>query len=295
MRTITPHLWFDKEAREAAEFYVSTFGAGSRVVNVSTIHDTPSGSVDIVSFEILGQAFQAISAGPLFKFNPSISFHVKCQTAGEVDALWKRLSPGGQALMPLHTYPWSERFGWLQDKYGLSWQLISTGGQPVAQRVTPVLMFVGAVAGKAEEAILFYASVFRNSKVTLVQHYGPDAAPEREGSLQYGSFMLDGQEFGALDSAREHKFAFNEAVSLVVNCRNQEEIDYYWERLSAVPKAEQCGWLKDQYGVSWQVVPTAMDEMLERGTKEQIGRVTQAFLKMKKFDLAALQRAYSGR
>jgi predicted 3-demethylubiquinone-9 3-methyltransferase (glyoxalase superfamily) len=131
--------------------------------------------------------------------------------------------------------------------------------------------------------------------VTLVQHYGPDAAPEKEGSLQYGSFMLDGQEFGAMDSVRDHKFAFNEAVSLVVNCRNQEEIDYYWERLSAVPKSEQCGWLKDKFGVSWQVVPTAMDEMLERGTQEQIARVTQAFLKMKRFDVAALQRAYDGR
>ena len=128
MQTITPHLWFDTEAKEAAEFYVSAFGGGSRVLNVSEIHDTPSGSVDIVSFEILGQAFQAISAGPLFTFNPSISFHVKCQTAAEVDALWKRLSPGGQALMPLDTYPWSERFGWLQDKYGLSWQFISTAG-----------------------------------------------------------------------------------------------------------------------------------------------------------------------
>jgi predicted 3-demethylubiquinone-9 3-methyltransferase (glyoxalase superfamily) len=295
MQVITPHLWFDKEAKEAAEFYVSAFGAGSRIIYVSQIHDTPSGSVDIVSFEVAGLIFQAISAGPLFKFNPSISFHVKCQSAGEVDGLWKRLSPGGQALMPLDTYPWSDRFGWLQDKYGVSWQLVSTGGEPVTQRVTPVLMYVGAVAGKAEEAINFYASIFRHSRVGHRQHYGGGMAPEKEGTLQYGSFKLENQEFGAMDSARDHTFTFNEAVSLQVNCRTQEDIDYYWSRLSAVPASEQCGWLKDRYGVSWQVTPVQMDEMMQNGTPEQIARVTQSFLKMKKFDLEELQRAYNGR
>ena len=294
MQTITPHLWFDKEAKEAAEFYVSAFGGGSRVVNVSQLHDTPSGSVDIVSFEIAGQSFMGISAGPLFKFNPSISFHVKSGTAAEVETWWQRLSDGGSVLMPLGTYPWSERFGWLQDKYGLSWQLMSTEGA-IPQRITPVMLFVGAVCGKAEEAIRFYASVFRNAAVNHVQHNGKDAAPEQEGSLQYGAFTLEGQEFGAMDSAREHKFAFNEAISLMVYCRTQEDIDYYWNRLSAVPAAEQCGWLKDKYGVSWQIVPTEMDEMLQRGTRDQIARVTKAFLPMKKFDLAVLRRAYEGR
>jgi predicted 3-demethylubiquinone-9 3-methyltransferase (glyoxalase superfamily) len=295
MQKITPHLWFDKEAKEAAGFYVAAFGDGSRVVHVSQIHDTPSGSVDIVSFEVGGLAFQAISAGPLFKFNPSISFHVKCRTGADVDSLWKRLSPGGQALMPLDAYPFSERFGWLQDTYGLSWQVISTGGEPITQRITPVLMYVGAVAGKAEEAIRFYASVFRSSSVGPLQHYGPGMAPEKEGMLQYGTVTLEGLECGAMDSAREHTFTFNEAVSLVVNCRNQDEIDYYWDKLSAVPAAEQCGWLKDKFGVSWQVGPIEMDDMLQKGTPEQIARVTQAFLKMKKFDLATLRTAYHGR
>ena len=291
---IVPHLWFDKEAKEAADFYVSAFGEGSRVLSVSQLHDTPSGSVDIVSFELAGQSFMGISAGPLFKFNPSISFHVKCGTSAEVERLWARLSQGGSVLMPLDKYPWSERYGWLQDKYGLSWQLIATGGQTVAQRITPVLMFVGAVCGKAEEAVRFYVSLFRNTAVNHVQHHGKSAAPDKEGTVQYAAFTLERQEFGAMDSAREHKFGFNEAISLMVYCRTQEDIDYYWSRLSAVPASEQCGWLKDKYGVSWQIVPTEMDEMLERGTKEQVARVTQAFLQMKKFDLAALRRAYDG-
>jgi predicted 3-demethylubiquinone-9 3-methyltransferase (glyoxalase superfamily) len=153
MQKIVPHLWFDKEAREAAEFYASVF-PDSKVTNVTTLHDTPSGDSDIVSFELLGQPFMAISAGPLFKFNESISF--------------------------------------------------------------------------------------------------------------------------------------------IVHCDTQDEIDYYWQKLSAVPEAEQCGWLKDKYGLSWQIVPSGMETMLRSGSEEQIARVTQAFLPMKKLDIAELERAYSG-
>ncbi len=122
---IIPHLWYDKEAKEAAEFYVSAFGQNSKIKDVTTIHDTPSGSADIVSFDILGQEFMAISAGPLFKFNPSISFHVKCKTKEEVDEIWQKLSPGGTVMMELGEYPFSQRYGWIQDKYGVVWQVIS--------------------------------------------------------------------------------------------------------------------------------------------------------------------------
>ena len=150
---IVPHLWYDKEAKEAAEFYCSIF-PDSKITNITTLHDTPSGDCDIVSFELSGEPFMAISAGPLFKFNESISFIVYCDT--------------------------------------------------------------------------------------------------------------------------------------------QEQIDYYWKKLSADPKAEVCGWLKDKYGLSWQITPAGMDEMMRNGSKEQIARVTQAFLKMKKFDIAELQKAYKG-
>jgi predicted 3-demethylubiquinone-9 3-methyltransferase (glyoxalase superfamily) len=151
MARITSHLWFDKEAKEAAQFYTSIF-PNSKIKNITTIHDTPSGSADIVNIELLGQEFTLISAGPLFKFNEAISFMVHCDT--------------------------------------------------------------------------------------------------------------------------------------------QEEIDYYWEKLSADPKAEQCGWLKDKYGLSWQVVPTIMNQMMKDKDPKKIARVTQAFLKMKKFDIAKLKQAY---
>ena len=154
-KQITPHLWFDKEAVEAAKYYVSIF-PGSEIKKISKIENTPSGDCDIVSFLLSGTAFMAISAGPLFKFNESVSFMVYCDT--------------------------------------------------------------------------------------------------------------------------------------------HEEIDYYWEKLSAGgdPAAQQCGWLKDKFGLSWQVVPVAMDDMMNNGTKEQVERITQAFLKMKKFNLAVLGAAYKG-
>ena len=294
MQKITPHLWFDKEAKEAAEFYVSVFDKGSKVKNVSKLDNTPSGSVDIVTFELLGREFMAISAGPLFKFNPSVSFHVICKTKGEVDAIWEKLSEGGTVLMELGAYPFSERYGWVQDRYGLSWQIIFFGGADVKQKITPVIMFVGDVCGKAEEAINFWASVFREAKVDNILRYGKGEEPDTEGTVKYAAFSLLGEEFGAMDSAHKHPFAFNEAISFIVNCDTQEEIDDYWGKLSADPRAEQCGWLKDKYGLSWQIVPSGMDEMLKGNDKEKIARVTQAFLKMKKFDIAELKRAAEG-
>lgn len=290
---IVPHLWFDNEAHEAAEFYTALF-ASSKITNITTLHDTPSGDADVVSFELAGQKFMAISAGPYFKFNPSISFHIKCKTKDEVDKLWKKLSKGGKVLMELGSYPFSERYGWLEDKYGLSWQLIYVGEYEIKQKFLPILMFVGDVCGRAEEAVKFYTSVFRDGKIKMIVRYQKGEGPDKEGTVKYAHFTLFGQEFGVMDSAYPHKFALNEAISFIVYCDTQEEIDYYWDKLSAVPESEQCGWLKDKFGVSWQIVPRAMDEMMTKGTREEINRLTQAFLPMKKLDIAKLKKAYEG-
>ena len=198
--------------------------------------------------------------------------------------------------MPLDTYPFSERYGWVQDKYGLSWQLILTNPEGEERpRILPSLLFVGDVCGKAEEASDFYQAVFKDSKRGAIARYGADQAPDNEGTVMFTDFTLEGQWFAAMDSAHVHKFAFNEAVSFIVNCKTQDEIDFYWDELSAVPEAEQCGWLKDKYGVSWQIVPKEMDEMMREGTRDQMDRVTQAFLPMQKFDIAKLKQAYNPR
>lgn len=293
MHKVKPHLWYETQAVEAARFYCSIF-EDSKVSNVTTLRDTPSGDCDLVSFEIARQAFMAISAGPLFKFTPAVSFLVACRTKREVDTLWSELSEGGKALMPLDSYPFSDRYGWTEDRYGLSWQVMHAGEKSVGQKITPTLMFSGDVCGKAEEAMNFYASIFPNSTIGGILRYGPGEAPDAEGTVKHASFALEGQNFAAMDSALVHDASFNEAVSLMVACDTQQEIDHYWDGLSAVPEAEQCGWLKDKFGVSWQIVPSGLDEMMSKGTKAELARVTDAFLKMKKFDLAELERAYQG-
>jgi predicted 3-demethylubiquinone-9 3-methyltransferase (glyoxalase superfamily) len=290
---ITPHLWFDKEAREAAEFYTAIF-KDSKIKNTATLHNTPSGDADIVTVELMGQEFTLISAGPYFKFTPAVSFLVACSTKDEVVALWRELSEGGSALMELGEYPFSEKYGWLQDKYGLSWQVMFMGGREVEQKITPTLLFVGEQCGKAEEADNFYASVFHNAKVGDILRYGKGDEPDKSGTVKHAAFTLERQDFAAMDSARVHNFSFNEAISFMVHCDTQEEIDYFWGKLSADPKAEQCGWLKDKYGLSWQIVPTVMAEMLKDKNGKKLARVTEAFLKMKKFDIAKLKKAYEG-
>lgn len=308
---IIPHLWFDKEAKEAAEFYVDAFGKDSKILSSTVLKDTPSGDTEFLTFELLGQQFMAISAGPLFKINPSISFFVNFDPLNDSNAkenltkLWEKLSEGGEALMELGEYPFSKYFGWIKDKYGVSWQLILTDaeGEP-RPNIIPSLMFVGEVAGKAKEATDFYISIFadkdgsasgrKDSKRGLIAYYPAGMEPEKEGNVMFTDFRLEGQWFSANDSSNQHEFQFNEAISLLVNCENQEEIDYFWEKLSAVPEAEQCGWLKDKYGVSWQISPADMNDMMAKGTPDQIERVTQAFLQMKKFDIAKLREAYNG-
>jgi predicted 3-demethylubiquinone-9 3-methyltransferase (glyoxalase superfamily) len=291
MQKISTHLWYDKEAKEAAEFYTSIFD-NSKIIDITTLHDTPSGDVDSVTVEIEGQKFTLLSAGPFFKFTPAISFTVACKTKEEVDGLWEKLSKDGKVLMELGTYPFSERYGWAQDKFGLSWQIICVE-TPIKQKITPMLLFANEVCGKAEEAMNFYAKeVFHNSSVDFIFPYGEGQEPDKAGTVMHGTFTLEGKEFAAMDSAHEHKFTFNEAISFMVHCDTQDEIDYYWEKLSAVPESEQCGWLKDKYGVSWQIVPTAMDEMMKTKDEKKLARVTQAFLKMKKFNLKELQAAY---
>jgi predicted 3-demethylubiquinone-9 3-methyltransferase (glyoxalase superfamily) len=214
MQKITPHLWFDHQAREAAEFYTSVFPQ-SEIIEITVLHDTPSGDCDVVSFELWGEKFMSISAGPLFKFNPSVSFMVnfdplffKSAASPEdearktLDLVWKKLSEGGTALMPLDEYPFSKRFGWVQDKYGVTWQLILTNpeGEP-RPAIMPSIMFVGENAGRAEEAIKFYTSVFKNAKIAKTIRYGANQPPDEEGTIMFADFTLENSWFIAMDSA----------------------------------------------------------------------------------------------
>jgi predicted 3-demethylubiquinone-9 3-methyltransferase (glyoxalase superfamily) len=298
MQKITPNLWFDDQAEEAAHFYTSLF-KDSRVGQVTRYDKAtaeasgrPEGSAMTVDFRLAGQDFVALNGGPHFKFTPAISFLVTCSAEDEIDRLWRDLSQGGRTLMPLDAYPFSDKYGWLEDRYGVSWQLILANGE-VEQKLVPSLMFVGNVCGKAEAAIALYTSVFPDAKLRQIMRYGADQAPDREETVMFADFELAGQLFAAMDSARAHDFTFTEAVSFIVNCETQEEVDRFWHALSAVPEAEQCGWLKDWFGVSWQIVPTVLPKLLSDPDQEKAQRVMQAMLQMKKLDIAALERAHT--
>lgn len=293
MQKLVPHLWYDKEARESALFYISLFDQ-SKLLSTTIIEDTPSGNAELVSFELAGQEFQAISAGPFLKFYPSISLMVACYSVEEVNTKWKALCEGGQELMPLGEYPFSKWYGWIQDKYGLSWQLILTDNDQIVQKITPNFLFSSEACGKAEEAVKYYTEVFEDSQIGIMSRYGDGEASSPKAKINFATFSLNGFAFSAMDNGIDVDFDFNEAFSIIINCENQEEIDYFWDKLSAVPEAEACGWVKDKFGVSWQIVPTILSEMLNSGNKEKMQRVTEAFLKMKKFDIEILKKAYNG-
>ena len=293
MQKIVPHLWFDKEALEAAKWYVSLF-ENSTIINIATIPDTPSGDAEIIDFQLANLRFSAISAGPYFKFNPSVSLMVACSTKEEVDRLHENLSSGGTELMPLGDYPFSKRYAWVQDRYGLSWQLMLVENMKEHQRIRPSLLFAGDSCGKAEEAIDYYVSVFEESSKGFINQYTVGEAMDTRAKINYGEVTIRGTQLIFMDHGHGGDFNFNEAFSFMVLCENQEEIDYFWDKLSFFPEAEQCGWIKDQFGLSWQITPANMNEVLMEGTKEEVKRVTEAFLKMKKFDLAALEKARLG-
>jgi predicted 3-demethylubiquinone-9 3-methyltransferase (glyoxalase superfamily) len=306
MQKITPFLWFDDSAEEAVNFYISVFKS-SKSGNAThydeagaEVSGRPQGSVMSIPFQLNGQEFIALNGGPIFKFNPSVSFFLNFDPSQEenarkhLDDTWEKLSEGGTALMPLDKYPFSERYGWIQDKYGISWQLILTNPEGEKRPfIVPSFLFVGAVCGKAEEASDFYLSLFKHAKRGIIARYPQGMEPDKEGTIMYTDFMIEKQWFAAMDSAHPHDFNFNEAISFVVNCENQKEVDFLWEKLSAVPESEQCGWLKDKYGLSWQIVPTELGKLMSDPDQEKSQRVMKAMLQMKKIEIEGLREAYS--
>jgi predicted 3-demethylubiquinone-9 3-methyltransferase (glyoxalase superfamily) len=290
---IIPHLWFDKEAKEAARFYTSLF-PNSVVTNITTISGTPSGDVDLVSFKLHDLDFMAISAGPFFKINPSISFYVYCGSNEEIERLYNKLIENGSALMPLDKYPWSDKYAWVKDKFGLTWQLdIDTINS--AQKIVPSVLFANEKAAKVKEAVDFYCSVFPSSQVLMEASWDKSAGMP-DDSLLFAQFKLNGYIFNSMSGGvMKHDFDFNEAISFMVQCKDQKEIDYYWEKLTSGGAEQPCGWVKDKFSVSWQIVPEELETMMSTKDKEQLARVTEAFLKMTKFDLELLREAFNNK
>lgn len=278
MQKIVPNLWFDRNAEEAATFYTSVF-PDARIVDtvryptegLPDFQQDFAGEVLTVEFELAGQPFTAINGGPVFSFTPASSFFVGFDTGKapqareQLDALWAALADGGEVLMPLGEYPFSPHYGWVQDKYGLSWQLML--GNPEGDwrpTIVPCLLFGDTAQNRAGEALDYYLSVFPDSRRGQLVHYPETTGTAAAGAVMYGDVELAGVWIAAMDSSAPQPSTFNEAVSYTVTCADQAEIDRYWAQLSKVPDAEQCGWCKDQFGVSWQIIPADMGTLMAR-------------------------------
>ncbi|MFO7179754.1 MAG: VOC family protein [Pseudomonadota bacterium] len=297
--SIVPCLWFDDQAEAAAAFYTDTFPDG-RITGrsyYSTLNDNPAGkprgSLLTVEFEIGGMAFTALNGGPIFTITPVVSFFFQADTAAEVDRLYARLVEGGKPLMDLGTYPWSERYAWVQDRFGVSWQLMAGPRFTGKARIAPCLMFTGKRHGRAEEALNRYARVLHDARIESIARYAPGEGPEN--TVKHGRLVVGDQTLVAMDSHVSPDLAFNEAVSLQLMCKDQAEVDEYWETLAAEGGEHQpCGWLKDKFGVSWQVVPAVLGEWLNSTDQVARDRAFDAVMKMGKLDIAAIERAFKG-
>jgi predicted 3-demethylubiquinone-9 3-methyltransferase (glyoxalase superfamily) len=277
---IHPCLWFDGNAKAAAEFYCSLFPDSAITV------DSPM----VVNFKLNGQKFMGLNGGPMYKFNPSISLFVSCETREETDKLYSKLIEGGMAMMPLDKYDWCDHYAFLQDKFGLAWQLFTVQNYEVTQKINPCLLFVGDNYGKAERAVNYYSTTFPGSSIDSIKLYEEQEGAQVAGKVKHSQFILDGKLYMAMDGAGNHGFTFNEAISFVVECKDQAEIDKYWNHLTANGGQESmCGWLKDPFGVSWQIIPANLGALIMNPVNGQ--KAMQALLKMKKLVIDELVNA----
>lgn len=282
MAHIVPNIWCNGNAQEVGDFYAGIFPrttseVESRYPNQGLLdfQQPLAGEPLTVAVDVNGTKITLVNADDNFRPNPAISFTANFhpaffggdpgQTQTALDQAWQRLSKGGQVMMELDEYEFSPRYGWVEDRYGVSWQLtLVDQGETVPQFLTPCLMFCGPAQNHATEAADFYVATFSDSKPGQRFHYPEANPPVTTESVMYSDFTLKGQMFSAMDSGVEMVFTFTPGVSLEVACRDQSEIDALWEALSAVPEAEQCGWLTDRFGVSWQIVPQNMGELMQR-------------------------------
>lgn len=283
---IFPCLWYDGDAKQSAEFYCKVFGGEITV-------DTPV----VMNIDIFGQRLMLLNGGPQFKKNPSISFMVICDTEDEVQKYWDQLLEGGMALMELGSYSWSKKYGWVQDRYGVTWQLF-LGEKSGNQKVVPTLMFIHQNNGKAKEAMELYTQTFPNSSIGNILKYGDGGEghpiPEPAENVQHANFTIDGYMLFCMDNSYDHQFDFNEGISLVVMTDDQEQTDHYWNALTSNGGNESmCGWLKDKYGLSWQIVPKRLIQLMNDSNQEKAYKVVQAMMKMQKIIIQDLEDAYN--
>jgi len=278
-KQITPCLWFNNQAKEAASLYCSVF-AQSKITAQSPI---------VTEIDLSGQKFILLDGGPMYKPNPSISFYYICENEQELDNAWNSFSKEGKVLMGLDKYQWAEKYGWITDKFGISWQLALGKISDVGQKITPCLLFNGKQYGRVDEAITHYSSIFKDASVDGILRYGANELPDTEGKVKHAQMSLDGQKMMLMESAAAHDFTFTEGVSLTVYCETQDQIDYYWEKFTESGQESMCGWAKDKFGVSWQIIPVQLGKIMSDPAKA--GKAARAFMSMRKLNIEQIVQA----
>ncbi|MFV0316697.1 MAG: VOC family protein [Microthrixaceae bacterium] len=273
---IVPSTWHHRTAAEAAELYCSAI---PRTTEVSRSHYPTEGLPDFqepfagdvltIELDLDGLGLTLINAGDDFTPNTSISFMVNFDPSREPDArelldqTWAALVDGGNELIPLGQTKFSDRYGWVTDRFGVGWQLILTdpdGDQ--RPLVIPTFLFAGPARGRAADAMASWIELFEDSSPGVLASQPLDTSTAKAGEVMFADFRLAGQWFAAMDAPEGSGDAFSPGVSIQAMCETQDDIDRLWATLSTVPDAEQCGWCVDEFGVSWQIVPEGMDRML---------------------------------
>ena len=240
---IFPCIWFGHDINKAVNFYRDTF-TSSKIK-----HETSVATV----FEIEDFTIVALGGVSAKRPNATMSFYVMCETEEEINTIWEKLADNGNILLPFETYPWSTKYGWVEDEYGVSWQLSLGEISDMGQKITPMLMYSGSQYGKAEEAINLYASIFKKSEIKFLLRY-QGRAEFQNGKISHGQFSLLGKNLAAMDNPSSQDLSFSTGNSIVVNCDTQAEVDYYWNMLTDDEVKSRNGWLKDRFGLSWQIV-----------------------------------------
>ncbi|NPV12296.1 MAG: VOC family protein [Ignavibacteria bacterium] len=294
---INPCIWFDSEAEEAAEFYTSIFPQSRILFTVPytkvgfEYHGKEEGTISTVIFELMNQKFIALNGGPIFKISEAISFYVYCDDDELFEKLYNSLTDGGSVLMPKDKYFWSDKYAFVKDKFGVCWQL-DINKINSNQKIVPSLLFVNSKYLKVDEAVKFYTAIFPDSKI-LLEYPFPDQEDIHQKAILFSQFSLSKNLFNASSGGKvQHNFDFNEAISFFINCRNQDEIDYYWQKLSENGQIQMCGWLKDKYGVSWQIAPEIFFEMFLKSDQTKREKIISAIFEMTKIDLPRLIKIY---
>jgi len=250
-KMLIPCLWFNDKALEAANFYCDLFGG--------KITSSDDGSV---RFNLRGRSYTALNGGPQHQINESISFMVYCGTDKEIERINEALMEAGEALMEMGAYPWSRRYAWVKDKFGVSWQL-DVDSINNKQDIVPSLMFVNDQKYEVKHAINYYHKIFPNCQLLMKSEFEPSMKMPK-GTLNFAQHKIDGNIFNFMSSHLETVWNISSGISFVIQCEDQQEIDHYWEELTRDGEANRCGWLKDKYGISWQVIPDQLSDLLNK-------------------------------